>query len=331
VYQTATDIANRALQHCGRMRIYSLTETSAQAQEIGFCYDKIRDAELRRNVWRFAIRRAVLRPVDVNTMIFAPDAWVATTTYAAGALVSYTPPSLNTAQSGANPVPYLWYVDQAITGAAANPTPDVATYWHRYFGPVTCNPFTASSALPGFYAQEMTKTGGVVYTSLVSANVDTPPSANWLAQAGTTTPLSILYPLNSVLFAYHLPYGFLRKAPQDPKGDIDGYLGVPSGPAEKDWLFEGNYLLSRLSTPIVIRFVADVVDVYDFDQMFCEGLAARIASEVAPVLVEKDILGVTLRNTAAHYKSEMTEARLSNSILIGSEAQPLDSYITCRL
>ena len=66
-YKTREDIANRALQHCRMRRIVSLIppDSSANAQETAFIYDKVREAELRCNVWRFSIRRCILRAVDV--------------------------------------------------------------------------------------------------------------------------------------------------------------------------------------------------------------------------------------------------------------------------
>jgi hypothetical protein len=334
-FQIPLDIVNRALGHCGRKRIYSFADPSAQAAELSFVYDKCRDAELSRNVWAFAIRRAVLRPIDTATVIWSPPTWVATTSYAAGAVISYTPVGLNASELGANPLSYLWYTDLAITGSVANPTPDVATAWHRYFGPVTADPYVATS----YWTGELTLVGGTtLYSSLISNNTDLPPTANWLQQGGTFAPLNILYPIGTgpanntrTANAYRLPYGFLRKAPQDPRGDFGVWLGAPSGLMDTDWVYENGYLVSRDGQPLLIRFIADIIDVYEMSPMFCEGLAARIATEIAPSLVEKDILSVTLANTARHYRGEMVEARMANAVLIGSEAPPLDSYISCRL
>jgi hypothetical protein len=71
VFTTPLDIVNRALQHCGRRRIFSFTDLTDNAQEMAFLYDKLRRAELRRNVWTFATRRTVLRPIDFTTMTLA--------------------------------------------------------------------------------------------------------------------------------------------------------------------------------------------------------------------------------------------------------------------
>src|SRR5229473_401426 len=70
-YQTAVDIANRALQHCRMKRIVAFTDSVANAKETGFVYDKLREAELRCNLWRFATKRAILRPISTSTAVLA--------------------------------------------------------------------------------------------------------------------------------------------------------------------------------------------------------------------------------------------------------------------
>ena len=448
-YQIALDIANRAVQHLiGVKRIYSFDDKTDAAKEIAFTYDKVRDAELQRHAWRFAIRRAVLRPLDTSTVLWTPTAWSASTTYAAGAVVSHTPTMLNISEHGANPVAYLWQVDQAVAGASTNLAPDLATAWHRYFGPVTMTPFvtedvdapaapttgttvsgalaartyyvkttyitTSGETLPsdettqavaassvltvtspaaatgatkyhvyisittdeetlqtgasgaitlgtdwtepdtgrvvgrglplaetaadqGYFAGEATVLNATVYTSLVSSNTDVPPSGKWLAQGGTVAPLVTLYPIDAGPTAdtgsrnvYRLPHGFLRKAPSDPTAGHSYWLGAPAGLAPEDWTFEGNYLTTRQSGPLLLRFVADMVDVYDFDGLFCEALAAKIAAEVAPSVCDVDVLAPSMRNAAAHYRTEMVQARKASAILSGGDDPSLNRFILAR-
>src|SRR5882762_769433 len=90
-FQTATDIFNRALDHCGQDPIdatLGFAEQSKKARIGGRVYDKLRQAELRRNVWRFAIRRSILRAINVNTMLLTPALWSSTTTYFVGSIVA---------------------------------------------------------------------------------------------------------------------------------------------------------------------------------------------------------------------------------------------------
>lgn len=53
-------ICNLALQKLGAKRITSLTEDSPNARTLNACYEAIRDAELRKHRWNFAIGRVSL-------------------------------------------------------------------------------------------------------------------------------------------------------------------------------------------------------------------------------------------------------------------------------
>lgn len=86
---TRTDIANRAVQRCGATAIAAgalLTENSVAAIEIRACYDSLRRAELRRNVWRCATRKAILRAFDTDTQQVTFPAYAAGTSYAVNAV-----------------------------------------------------------------------------------------------------------------------------------------------------------------------------------------------------------------------------------------------------
>jgi len=53
-------ISNLALQLLGAARITSLTEDSVNAREANSCYAEMRDLELEKHRWRFAVARASL-------------------------------------------------------------------------------------------------------------------------------------------------------------------------------------------------------------------------------------------------------------------------------
>lgn len=60
---TATDVCNAALVKIGEKRITSAgfaTPTNERERLCNEHYERLRDAELRKNVWNFAIKRAVL-------------------------------------------------------------------------------------------------------------------------------------------------------------------------------------------------------------------------------------------------------------------------------
>src|SRR5665811_2337991 len=83
------DIVNRALQHVGAERIVTLADNSKNASECSFVYNRARQAELRDNVWRFAIRRSALRPLTSTSQAWTPPVYVAATTYVVGSVVAY--------------------------------------------------------------------------------------------------------------------------------------------------------------------------------------------------------------------------------------------------
>lgn len=430
-FLTAVDISNRALQHVGQDLIdtsLGFTEQSKRAQQTAFAYPKLRRAELRRNVWRFAIKRQVLRPIDTDTMLLAPALWVSTTTYFAGSIVN-----------DENNIPWISLIPNNLGNE-----PQYSPYWAQYFGPLTVSLYdedtsysagelvytadgdgtnrvylslqsgnaddpatgTAWAATTTYFKNQVVTYSSVAYMSLIDLNINNTPSSSaaawasgttysagqavrgsdgykytsvgsgnvnhdpttdggvnwtntndlvpwatdfvggdgslkWLQIGGeefpmgaTLTTLNILYPIGSgpstqaaTRNAYRLPAGFLRQAPSDPRAGSVSYLGSETGLAYTDWLFEGNYIVSRESNPIMLRFVADVVDVRQMDDMFCEGLGARMALEISEPLTQSTAKKQII---ASEYEKFMTEARLVNSIETGSEEPPVDDYIACR-
>lgn len=161
-FSDATDIANRACQHVGASRIAPgalFTEDSKQAGEISACYDQLRVSELRRNVWRFSIRTAALRPVNITTMLLVASAYSATARYIVGSVVSYN--------------------GSIFIGSDPNNTgnqPDTSNdYWQQYFGPLTVNLFDSTTS---YFAGELVygavSNNPVVYLSMSNISTDDP-------------------------------------------------------------------------------------------------------------------------------------------------------------
>jgi hypothetical protein len=157
---------------------------------------------------------------------------------------------------------------------------------------------------------------------------------NWLPIPATVKSTVAAYPIGagpvqeaSTRNAFKLPNGYLREAPQDPTQGAVSYLGAPGGLTYSDWVFEGGYLTSRMSQVILLRFIADITDVRCMDDMFCEGLAARIALEICEPITQD--LGKA-QKCAAEYNRIMGEARIVNAIESGSDQPPEDDYISCR-
>jgi hypothetical protein len=160
-------------------------------------------------------------------------------------------------------------------------------------------------------------------------------SFNWLQlQSPVLTEQANIYPIGAgpvtQTFSkniYRLPANFLRRAPDDPKAGTYSFLGAPGNLFIDDWKFEGDYIVTWCSTVIILRFVADIADVTKMDDMFCEGLGARIGLEVCEALT---LSTAKMQAIASKYQKYMGEARTQNAILIGAIEPPLDDWIACR-
>lgn len=161
-FSNSTDIANRACQHVGASRIAPgalFTEDSKQAGEISACYDQLRVSELRRNVWRFAIRTAAIRAIDTTTLLLVPAPYQAAARYIVGSLVGYND---------------LVFFSTSTSNLGFTPdmNPD---QWSQYFGPLTVNLFDPTTT---YFAGELVyspvSNSPVVYLSLSTGNADVP-------------------------------------------------------------------------------------------------------------------------------------------------------------
>lgn len=431
-FRLETDIANRALQHVGLPMLnpaLGFTEDSNNALQTAFAYPKLRQAELQRNVWRFAIRKAVLRAIDADTVRIAPSLWMQSTTYFVGSLVSdergvlyesripnnlgnapqidrlawepyFGPLSvarwLSTTGYSAGELVYVpigpgtYRVYKALqSNNTDNPATtstwdatviyeqnDVVTHLSVTYmsridqnlnqTPAATSPLGWSALTTYAIGNTVTGSDGVIYTSLANGNLNNDPTFSpvfwtntgvlaawttvfvggatalkWRQIGGPEFPmgvglseLNLVYPVAtgpsiqaSSRNVFLLPSGFLRRAPQDPRAGAVSYLGAPSGLPYDDWELENDVLVTSEIGPIMLRFVADVMDVTRMHAMFCEGLAARLALEVCEPLTQS---ASKLGAISKMYSTFMTEARMVNAVEIGAEEPPEDDWITCR-
>jgi hypothetical protein len=386
-YQQPLDIYNRALRNLGLPVAGSVNDFSP-VQEIIAIYDKVRRAELRRNLWIFATRTVALRAIDTQSQVVTFGAWSASTTYGAGYVVRYN----NT----------LW-VSQ-INANVGNTPGTPATFgqlpWDLYFGPLVINAWNDSTqntsttnnisyhigelvymlangavyaslvegnqnspiVVDTWSASTMYSTGAVVsftptggsltnYQSRVNLNFnyepDTSPtqwtttvtnptvSGSWVSiPDATLTAFPMIFPIQAgpsddttTLNAYRLPNGWLREAPLQPKAGANAWLGAHVGRAYDDMTEQGIFLVGPSNfSETLRRFVADIQDVSLMDDMFCEGLAARIAMEAAPELAPE-----RMKMVSTLYDMKMSEARIVDAIEEGPVEQDEDEYITVRL
>lgn len=320
-FSQPVDIVNRAGQHLGQPSItaadfQSATPVTKLAREAQTCYDKLRVSELERNTWTFATRRVILRALTSTTRLWTPAAWAIGTAYVAHDVVS---------RSGD------FYVASAAT---TGDDPLTAAVWTRYFGAITLDTFDADVS---YFAGELVLSSAVIYMSLVNSNSGNTPATSptdWKVMGGTSAVISILYPIGTgplsqtvTLNVYHQPYGFLRRAPNQPKVGTPA-LGAPAYNQADDWVIEGAYIVSGDFGPLLLRYVADITDVTQMDAMFCEGLAACVGEATCePITQAQD----KLAKCEQAYEKAMYRARAVNAIEIGNVDPVEDDYLLVRL
>ena len=171
-FNAPADIGNRALQRVGAQMmdpVLGFTDGSNNANQVSFCYGKLRRAELMRNIWTFATREATLRPVDTNTMLLNPTLWDQMVIYFVGSVVAD--------ESGT-----LW--ESIIRSNLGNDPQNTPFAWAPYYSTMTAEPFDSSKA---YYVSELVYTfSGLgtyrVYRSLTNGNSVHPGLPNqWTA------------------------------------------------------------------------------------------------------------------------------------------------------
>ena len=182
-FTSPTDIGNRALQHVGAEMmdaVAGFSENSKAARHVSFAYGKLRRAELERNVWTFATRRAPLRAIDADTMLLAPAVWVSSVSYFAGSIVS-----------DANNTYWISRIQNNLGNQ-----PQISSTWEPYFGPLSVSIYDSETT---YFAGELVYTAAGdgtyrVYLSLQSANADVPATGTaWDATVTYNTSQVVLY------------------------------------------------------------------------------------------------------------------------------------------
>jgi hypothetical protein len=327
LYTTATDVVNRALQYVGATRISTLQDNSKQAAEGGFAWTTLRQAELRRSVWRCCIRRSVLRPWDTNTNRFVAPAWVSGTSYIQGQIVQDT--------AG---VYWICKVDNtaSTTNAPSTYVAGQPQYWEQWFGTVYGPDFDTTVT---YYSGEVIWNVGDAtwYLSKVNGNLNhTPPNGTyWVAQTGATAfNIPFYMPLGSdvtingkIRNVFPLPLYYLRITNPDPKVGSTATNVVSAGLRYNDYELEGNIIVSAQTDPILLRYVADVSDVTMLDPLLCEALAARIAYSICEPLTQSE---QKRQGIAAAYQKFLHDAVVVNLIETGSTEPLEDDYILTR-
>lgn len=180
-FQTPLDIANRTCTLLGVRQIgaQGFAEDSVPAFELGVLYDKCRQIELRRNLWKYSIRNTVLYPCSDMTRLLQPAMWSSGTTYMYGSIVS-------------DATNLLW-ISKIDTNLGQGPGYNVSA-WELYTGPLAIGPIDTTRT---YWAGEVVYIAPgdgtyTVYQSLTNNNSDVPGTVNAYDPA-------VMYHMNDVV------------------------------------------------------------------------------------------------------------------------------------
>ncbi len=303
------DIGNLALQMCGvtsMNRIAAFTDNSKEAAAISLCYDNLRRAELRKEFWKFGIKRAVTRSVQPTDLLITFPAWAIGSSFDLNDIVLYTDGLLYISLANAN----LGNVPSTATAS-----------WSLYTGPITASLYDSTLV---YYPGELIFTAGpVVYLVLTqTASGDTPADGTEFhifngSGAVTTSATPYRKPLTMRTFGFVQPRDFLRLAPIDPRYSM----------ATPDYLFESGQIISNDPGPLNWRYVRDVIDTTLFDDLFVMALAASIAMKIC-----EEVTNSTAKLTviAGIYEKALYDARVADGIEGGPIEPEEDDWITVR-
>lgn len=312
MFITPIDIANRALQHLGSPRITAFTDSSKQASEANFCYDKIRRSELTKSVWNCSIRRCVMRKIVLGSTVNLTFAtWAVATSYGLGDVVK-----------DSNSV--FWISNVAANLGNTPGAGGINPPWSLYSGPLVAQAWSSSVAyVPGDVVY--VSTTAYICTAVTTNN--TPPNTTyWQPMTASLVSITRLSPIgypkdgSTIRNIYRLPANFLRIAPLDPKAAGNVRSNTTAGMPFNDYEIETGFLMSAVqgsaqADPLVLRFVADQADVPTMDDTLCEAIAARMAVDMAETLTQsKDKKMASL----ALYDNAVAVAKMVNAIESGT-------------
>lgn len=197
------------------------------------------------------------------------------------------------------------YTSSANSNIGHDPTTDNGAHWTKG-APV------AWSASPATYPSS--SQWAPIFSSMTSIRLMEPLASGPL---GTSQPRSL----------FHIPANYLTRAPQNPKQGAVTPMGGPSGYNYNDWEYNGDYIVTSQTAPILFRFVASIAQVSKMSPLFCTALAARMAMEKASILTQGD---EKFQKAGSEYKLAVSDARVRNAIEQGFEEPPEDEFIQVR-
>lgn len=115
---------------------------------------------------------------------------------------------------------------------------------------------------------------------------------------------------------YTKPNDFLRLLRDDESG-----INV-------DWKIEGIYILSADAAPLEIRYIADIDAPEQYDPLFVEAFACRLALQCCEEITQSTS---KIASVTEQYKDAIAEAKRLGAIEEAAREAPEDSWVLARL
>lgn len=228
---TETQIANRALQHCGATRIPASndpnatlwTDDSKNADEIRACYHILRRAEQRRNIWTSNVRNVALRPIDTTGKAISFATWLVGTSYA-----------INDVAVGSD---LQIYQSKTAANVGHDPADPVNyAYWTLYVGNLIANEFVTTWSASITYAANDHSIGsdGITYYSLAAGNINHNPvgdgNVHWTAVTDGTARDNTAWWAGEIIYIGNLVYISKITGNEDvpPSSNWMSFTGTPT-------------------------------------------------------------------------------------------------------
>ncbi|MGH3512558.1 MAG: hypothetical protein ACRDRB_09790, partial [Pseudonocardiaceae bacterium] len=216
--------------------------------------------------------------------------------------------------------------------------------WGQYFGPVIADVWASVAAVgpTAYNAGDLVYQSGRTYyilTTNAQTTADPASGAPWVAiiAAASDALVTLLEPAGTGLTAgpggsanpasngkarnmFPLPYGYLRVLDPDPRVEDTSSRSTTAALENLDWRFEGDFLITAGTSPILLRFIADVQDVKAMDPLFCGLLAARMAYDTCERITQSNIKKQAIGLAYAKYARD---AMVANQLEIGN-TEPMD-------
>lgn len=117
--------------------------------------------------------------------------------------------------------------------------------------------------------------------------------------------------------AYQLPSNFICLAPNYPEDNFNS----------KDWIIEGQKIITDDADPIYIRYVKRVTDPNFMTSLFREALSTKLAFELCEELTQSNTKKAQLEKD---FSMIIARAKRSNAFQQVSQQPPEDTWVTVR-